>query len=107
MPELASLFSALSDPTRLAIVERLLREGERSVGELASPFRLSMPAVSRHMRVLEEAGVVERRVDRQWRRYRVRPAALAPIDDWVATHRAFWTHSLDRLERYVKKWRRK
>ncbi|HEY7457412.1 MAG TPA: metalloregulator ArsR/SmtB family transcription factor [Xanthobacteraceae bacterium] len=107
MPELPSLFGALSDPTRLAIVERLLREGERSVGELARPLPVTLPAVSRHMRVLEEAGIVEHRVDRQWRRYRVRAQALRDIDEWMATYRTFWTASLDRLERMVEKRRRK
>jgi DNA-binding transcriptional ArsR family regulator len=107
MPELPSLFGALSDPTRLAIVERLLREGERSVGELARPLPVTLPAVSRHMRVLEEAGIVEHRVDRQWRRYRVRAQALRDIDEWMVTYRTFWTASLDRLERMVEKRRRK
>jgi DNA-binding transcriptional ArsR family regulator len=107
MPELPSLFGALSDPTRLAIVERLLREGERSVGELAKPLPVTLPAVSRHMRVLEEAGIVEHRVDRQWRRYRVRPQGLRDIDDWMATYRSFWMTSLDRLERMVEKRKRK
>ncbi len=107
MPELASTFAALADPTRLLIVERLLREGEHSVGELAAPLPISMPAVSRHIRVLEDAGLIERRVDRQWRRYRVRPEALRTIDDWLSHHRAFWTGSLDRLERMVGKKRRR
>jgi DNA-binding transcriptional ArsR family regulator len=103
MPELASTFAALSDPTRLAIVERLLSEGERSAGELAAPLPISLPAVSRHIRVLERAGLIERRVDRQWRRYRVRPEALRSLDEWLAHYRAFWTGSLDRLERLVTK----
>lgn len=107
MRELPAVFGALSDPTRFAIVERLLREGERSVGEIARPLPVSMPAVSRHMRVLEEAGLVERRVDRQFRRYRVRPAALADLDRWLATYRRFWTASLDRLERLVEKPKRR
>jgi DNA-binding transcriptional ArsR family regulator len=106
MRQLPAVFGALSDPTRLAIVERLLREGERSVGEIAKPLPLTLPAVSRHMRVLEQAGLVERRVDRQWRRYRVRAQALRDLDKWMATYRAFWTASLDRLERYVEKRRR-
>jgi DNA-binding transcriptional ArsR family regulator len=106
MRALPALFGALSDPTRLAIVERLLREGERSVGEIARPLPVSMPAVSRHMRVLEEAGLVERRIDRQFRRYRVRPAALADLDRWLATYRTFWTASLDRLDRLVGKRKR-
>jgi DNA-binding transcriptional ArsR family regulator len=107
MPQLAPLFAALSDPTRLAIVERLLREGERSVGELAKPLPVTLPAVSRHIRVLEEAGVLECRVDRQWRRYRVRPQAMRDLDEWMEAYRSFWTASLDRLERMVEKRRRK
>jgi DNA-binding transcriptional ArsR family regulator len=107
MPALASIFDALGDPTRLAIVERLLREGERSVGELAKPLPISLPAVSRHMRVLEDAGLVEYRVDRQWRRYRVRAQSLREIEDWMELYRSFWTASLDRLERMVEKRRRK
>jgi DNA-binding transcriptional ArsR family regulator len=107
MPELSSIFGALGDETRLAIVERLLREGERSVGELARPLPISLPAVSRHMRVLEDAGIVEYRVDRQWRRYRVRAQSLREIEDWMEFYRSFWTASLDRLERMVEKRRRK
>jgi DNA-binding transcriptional ArsR family regulator len=87
MPEMPALFGALADPTRLAIVERLLREGERSVGELAEPLPLTLPAVSRHIRVLEEAGVLERRIDRQWRRYRVRAQAMHDLDEWMARYR--------------------
>jgi DNA-binding transcriptional ArsR family regulator len=107
MPELSATFAALSDPTRLLIVERLLREGERSAGELAKPLPISLPAVSRHIRVLERAGLIEGRVDRQWRRYRVRPDRLQDIDDWLAHYRAFWSGSLDRLERLVTKKRRR
>jgi DNA-binding transcriptional ArsR family regulator len=107
MPELPALFGALADPTRLAIVERLLREGERSVGELAKPLPVTLPAVSRHIRVLEEAGLLECRVDRQWRRYRVRPEAMRELDDWMKTYRSFWIASLDRLERLVAKKRRR
>ena len=107
MPQLPTLFGALADPTRLAIVERLLREGERSVGEIAEPLPLTLPAISRHIRVLEEAGLLERRIDRQWRRYRVRAQAMQDLDEWMARYRAFWTASLDRLERMMEKRRRK
>jgi DNA-binding transcriptional ArsR family regulator len=106
MPQIADTFAALADPTRLAIVERLLREGERSAGDLAKPLPISLPAVSRHLRVLEDAGLIECRVDRQWRRYRVRPERLKALDDWLAHYRAFWTGSLDRLERMLGKRRR-
>jgi DNA-binding transcriptional ArsR family regulator len=107
MNRLSTLFGALSDPTRLAIVERLLREGERSAGEIAKPLPVTLPAVSRHLRVLEEAGLVERRVDRQFRRYRVRAQAMRDLDQWMNRYRAFWSASLDRLERFVAKRRRK
>ncbi|MDQ4060826.1 MAG: metalloregulator ArsR/SmtB family transcription factor [Pseudomonadota bacterium] len=103
MPPLAPLFAALADPTRLAIVERLLAEGERTVGELAAPFALSTPVVSRHLKALREAGLIETEVRRQWRVCRVRPEALAVIDDWLGRHRAFWSGSLDRLERLIDK----
>ncbi len=106
MPQLTETFAALADPTRLAIVERLLREGERSAGELAKPMPISLPAVSRHIRVLEDAGLIEQRIDRQWRRYRIRPEAMMTIDEWFDTYRAFWTASFDRLERFVTKKKR-
>lgn len=87
---LPAVFGALSDPTRLAIVERLLIEGERSAGEIAAPFPMSKPAISKHLRVLEDAGLIERRVERQWRIVRVRAEALGAVDAWVAHYRAFW-----------------
>ena len=99
--DLSPLFSALADPTRLAIVERLMRDGECSAGDLAGPFEISMPAISRHLKVLENAGLVERRVDRQWRRFHARPEAFAQLDDWLERHRAFWTGAFDRLEEFV------
>ena len=95
------LFAALSDPSRLAIVERLISEGEKTAGELAEPFSVSAPAISRHLGVLEKAGLIERRVDRQWRRFRVRPDAIEAIDDWVRRQRRFWDKSFDRLERLI------
>ena len=98
---MATVFSALSDPTRLAIVERLMREGERSAGDLAEPFSLSKPAISKHLNALETAGILERRVERQWRYCRVRPDAIRAIDQWVERYRAFWDGSLDRLERFL------
>jgi len=96
-----AVFGALADPTRLAIVERLLAEGERSAGEIAEPFAISKPAISKHLRVLEDAGLIERRIDRQWRMVRVRPEALRAVDDWVAHYRAFWNEALDRLEKLL------
>ncbi|MGG6496626.1 UNVERIFIED_CONTAM: metalloregulator ArsR/SmtB family transcription factor, partial [Bacteroidetes bacterium 56_B9] len=78
-PHLDDIFGALADPTRRAIVERLAAEGELSVGEVAAPFAISTPAITRHLQVLERAGLIERRVERQWRLIRVRPKALAPV----------------------------
>jgi DNA-binding transcriptional ArsR family regulator len=95
---LPAVFGALSDPIRLAIVERLLREGERSAGEIAEPFAVSKPAISKHLRVLEQAGLIERRVERQWRVCRVRPEAIRAVDDWMARYRAFWEGSFERLD---------
>lgn len=87
---LPAVFGALSDPTRLAIVERLLNEGEHTAGEIAEPFTMSKPAISKHLRVLEAAGLVERRVRHQWRIVRLRPEAMRAIDRWVAHHRRYW-----------------
>jgi DNA-binding transcriptional ArsR family regulator len=100
VPQIAlpAVFGALADPIRLAIVERLLREGERSAGEIAEPFAVSKPAISRHLRVLEEAGLIERRIERQWRVCRVRPETIRAVDDWMTEYRAFWEGSFDRLD---------
>jgi DNA-binding transcriptional ArsR family regulator len=98
-PSLPQLFGALSDPTRLAIVERLLAEGERSAGEIAEPFAISRPAISKHLRVLEQSGLIERRVDRQWRVCRARPEAIRVLDQWLERYRAFWEGSFDRLDK--------
>lgn len=100
---MAGVFAALSDPHRLAIVERLIAEGEKTVGELGAPFDISGPAISRHLSVLESAGLIERRVNRQWRVCRVRKDALTPIEDWVERQRRFWNAALDRLERHLEK----
>lgn len=94
---LSTVFGALADPTRLAIVERLLNEGERSAGEIAAPFAISKPAISKHLKVLEDAGLIERRNDRQWRIIRARPEAIRAVDSWVERYRSFWDTSLDRL----------
>jgi len=89
-------FSALADPTRRAILARLAR-GEAAVGELAKPFAISLPAISRHLRVLERARLIERRVDAQWRVCRLRPQRLRAAADWLDDYRRFWEDSLDRL----------
>lgn len=98
MTSLASIFDALSDPTRLAIVEQLMEKGEQAAGNLAEPFDISKPAISRHLRILEDAGIVEHRVDRQWRRYRIKPESIQAVDSWLDRYRKFWSDALDRLE---------
>jgi DNA-binding transcriptional ArsR family regulator len=97
-PQLDDLFAALSDSTRRAIIERLLVAGELTVGDVAAPFAISTPAISRHLKVLERAGLIERRIERQWRLVSVRPDALAPIETWLQSQRRHWTAALDRLE---------
>jgi DNA-binding transcriptional ArsR family regulator len=98
-----TIFSALSDPTRFAIVEQLLERGDQTAGSLAEPFNISKPAISRHLKVLEEAGVIERRIDRQYRSFRVRPQSMRTLDDWIERYRKFWNTSFDRLEKVLKK----
>jgi DNA-binding transcriptional ArsR family regulator len=94
----------LAEPRRVAILE-LLREGERPVGELVELLQLSQPAVSKHLRVLRDAGLVEARVDAQRRLYRIRPAPLAELDDWLAPYRKLWTTHLDQLEEHLRQRR--
>ncbi len=98
---LSSTFAALADPTRRAILARLL-SGECSVGELAQPFDMSMPAVSKHLRVLEHAGLIVQRKDAQWRRCRIEAAPLAQVSEWTEHYRHLWEERLDRLETYLK-----
>lgn len=93
---LSATFSALADPTRRAILARLA-QGETSVGELVKPFAISGPAISRHLRVLENARLIERKVDAQWRICRLHPPGLRGADDWLSPYRAFWEQSLDQL----------
>ena len=93
-------FEVLAEPHRRQILD-LLRDDERSVGELVDRLALSQPAVSKHLRVLREAGMVAVRVDAQRRRYRLRPAPLAEVDAWLAPYRRFWADRLDALERYL------
>ena len=97
-PQLDRLFAALADPTRRAIIERLLAAGELSVGDVAAPFAMSTPAISRHLQVLERAGLIERRIERQWRYVRLRADALMPVESWLSRQRRHWTAALDRLE---------
>ena len=93
---LSAAFAARADPTRRAILARLA-EGETSVGELVKPFPISAPAISRHLRVLEKARLIERKVDAQWRICRLHPPGLQLADDWLSRYRAYWESSLDRL----------
>ena len=98
---LSETFAALADPTRRAILARLAL-GETSVTELAEPFEMSMPAVSKHLKVLERAGLIERSREAQWRPCRLAPAPLKDVDDWVEQYRKFWEQSFDRLDQYLR-----
>jgi DNA-binding transcriptional ArsR family regulator len=95
--QLSNTFAALADPTRRAILERL-REGEATVNELAKPFPISVQAVSRHLRVLESAGLITRGRTAQLRPSRLRGEALKGVADWLETYRGFWMDSFDRLD---------
>ena len=95
-----STFAVLAEPNRRRILDEL-RQGERSVGELVERLSLSQPAVSKHLRVLREAELVASRVDKQHRRYRLRPAPLAEVDAWLAPYRRFWAERLDALEAHL------
>jgi DNA-binding transcriptional ArsR family regulator len=97
---LDATFGALSDPTRRAIVERLTR-GDALVGELAEPFDMSLPAISKHLTVLERAGLVERAREGRTRRCRLVPEQMREALQWIATYGAFWEGQLDSLERFL------
>jgi DNA-binding transcriptional ArsR family regulator len=99
---LSNKFAALADPTRRAILARLAL-GETSVTALAEPFEMSMPAVSKHLKVLERAGLIARGREAQWRPCRIEPAALKDVDDWLEEYRRLWDARLDRLDNYLKK----
>jgi DNA-binding transcriptional ArsR family regulator len=102
-PSLLDLvFAALSDPSRRSIVERL-RGGEATVSDLAAPLHMSLPAVSKHLRVLERAGLLKRRVSGRTHYLKVNPKALQPASRWIERHRLWWESSLDRLEKYLAK----
>ena len=98
---LSLTFFALADPTRRKILA-LLAGGERSVTELAEPFNMTMPAISKHLKVLERAGLVERGREAQWRPARLQAAPLKEAAEWVADYRQFWEGSFDRLDSYLK-----
>jgi len=99
---LSTTFAALADPTRRAILARLAL-GETSVTELAEPFDMSLPAVSKHLKVLERAGLIVRGREAQWRPCRIEPRALKDVDDWLGDYRRFWEQSFDRLGEYLRK----
>jgi DNA-binding transcriptional ArsR family regulator len=98
---LSATFAALADPTRRAILARLAL-GETTVGELAEPFKMSLPAVSKHLKVLEHAGLITRGREAQWRPCRIETQALKEVDDWLERYRRIWEERLDRLEDYIK-----
>ena len=106
MDKLSSTFAALADPTRRAILSRLAK-GEATVGDLATPFDISLPAVSRHLKVLEHAGLIEREVDAQWRLCRLKGEPLREAHGWLERYRRYWEESLDRLTDYLEKGTKK
>ncbi len=99
---LSTTFAALADPTRRAILARLAA-GETSVNQLAEPFAISLPAISRHLKVLEKAGLITRGREAQWRPCRLNPDQLKTAADWLDYYRRFWEESFDRLEDYLQK----
>jgi DNA-binding transcriptional ArsR family regulator len=103
---LSTTFAALADPTRRAILARLIT-GERSVTELAEPFEMSLPAVSKHLRVLERAGLIVRGREAQWRPCRLDAGPLKHVADWTERYRDLWEGRLDRLDSYLKQLKEK
>lgn len=103
---LSTTFAALADPTRRAILARLA-SGEASVTELAEPFKMSMPAISKHLKVLERAGLVARGREAQWRPCRLEAIPLKDIAEWVEHYRGFWEQSFDRLDDYLRELKKK
>ena len=103
---LSTVFAALADPTRRAILARLA-SGEATVTELAEPFEMSLPAVSKHLKVLERAGLITRGRDAQWRPCRLNANPLKEVDDWVERYRSHWEQSFDRLGEYLAELQRK
>ena len=104
--QLSTTFAALADPTRRAILARLAT-GERSVTELAEPFTMSMPAVSKHLRVLERAGLIARGREAQWRPCRIDAAPLKDVAEWTERYRAVWEQRFDRLDTYLQELKAK
>jgi DNA-binding transcriptional ArsR family regulator len=104
--QLSSTFAALADPTRRQILLRLA-EGEATVTELAAPFKMSLPAVSKHLKVLERAGLISRGREAQWRPCRLEFAPLKATSDWLENYRRFWEESFDRLDDYLRELQEK
>src|SRR5579872_3919744 len=104
--QLTNTFAALADPTRRAILARLI-SGEASVTQLAEPFQMSMPAVSKHLKVLERAGLIARGREAQWRPCRLDAGPLKEVSDWTENYRRFWTDSFDRLDGYLRELKKK
>ena len=102
MDALSQTFSALADPTRRAILARLA-DGDATVGELAEPFEMSLPAVSRHLKVLTEAGLIERSTEAQWRRCSLRGEGMRAAADWIEFYRRFWEESFKRLDAFLER----
>ena len=101
LDQLSVTLAAIADPTRRAILDRLA-EGEATVGELAEPFEMSLPAISKHLKVLEQAGLIERGRDAQWRPCRIAAGPLKQVADWVGRYRNHWEESFDRLDAYLR-----
>lgn len=106
MDRLSETFQALADPTRRAILARLAL-GETSVNELAEPFAMSLPAVSKHLKVLEKAGLISRSREAQYRPCKLEPQSLLPVDEWLTEYRRLWEKRFDRLDAYLTKLQRK
>ena len=104
--QLSSTFAALADPTRRAILARLA-SGEATVTELAAPFAMSLPAVSKHLKVLERAGLIERGREAQWRPCRLQAEPLKQADQWIEQYRRHWEESFDRLDEYLQEIRKR
>jgi len=104
--QLSETFGALADPTRRAILARLA-SGEASVTELAAPFEMSMPAISKHLKVLERAGLIVRGREAQWRPCRLQAAPLQDVAGWIEHYRRFWEQSFDRLDDYLRELKKK
>ena len=98
---LSTTFAALADPTRRAILARLIA-GDASVTELAEPFHMSMPAISKHLKVLERAGLIARGREAQWRPCKLETQPLREVDDWMSHYRQLWAESLNRLDAYLR-----